>query len=94
MQLIIVGNYFQKETIKNIKLLSYLILLVWVVNFLYEIIISSIWNKNGMIKFLDEPNIIVDVPSVSLLIFALVLWVLSHVFMQGVELKEENNLTI
>jgi hypothetical protein len=47
-----------------------------------------------MIKFLDEPNIIVDVPSVSLLIFALVLWVLSHVFMQGVELKEENNLTI
>ena len=94
MQLIIVGNYFQKETIKNIKLLSYLILLVWVVNFLYEIIISSIWNKNGMIKFSDEPNIIVDVPSVSLLIFALVLWVLSHVFMQGVELKEENNLTI
>ena len=80
--------------LKNIKLLSYLILLVWVVNFLYEIIISSIWNKNGMIKFLDEPNIIVDVPSVSLLIFALVLWVLSHVFMQGVELKEENNLTI
>jgi hypothetical protein len=94
MQLIIVGNYFQKETIKNIKKLSYLILLVWVLNFLYEIIISSIWNNNGITKFLDEPSIIVDVPSVSLFVFALVLWVLSHVFMHGVELKEENNLTI
>lgn len=94
MLLNIDGNHFQKETIKNLRLLSYSILLVWVVNFLFEIIISSIWGKNGFISSLDDLSIIVDVPSISLLLFALVLRVLSHVFMYGVELKEESKLTI
>ncbi|MCR9290459.1 MAG: DUF2975 domain-containing protein [Bacteroidetes bacterium] len=94
MLLNIDGNHFQKETIKNLRLLSYSILLVWVVNFLFEIIISSIWGKNGFINSLDDLSIIVDVPSISLLLFALVLRVLSHVFMYGVELKEESKLTI
>jgi len=94
MKSINVGDYFRKETIINLRRLSYLLLGLWGVNFIYEIIISSLWSVKESSGFLDDWSVIVDVPSISVLIFALVLWVVSHVFIHGAELKEENNLTI
>lgn len=94
MQSINYGDYFHKETIINLRRLSYLLLGVWGVNFIYEIIISSLWSVQVSSGLLDDWSVIVDVPSISVLIFALVLWVISHVFIYGAELKEENNLTI
>lgn len=88
------GDYFRKETIINLRRLSYLLLGVWSVNFIYEIIISSLWSVPELSGLLDDWSVIVDVPSISVLIFALVLWVVSHVFIYGAELKEENSLTI
>ena len=50
------------------------------------------FRKNG--NPVAKIHISTNYPSINLLLFSLLLWVLSYVFLQGVKLKEENELTV
>lgn len=92
MNLIYNGKYFEIETIKFLKWISYLLLSIFLVGIFSEFLISidSSFNDSLSSNLNFQPNNI----SLSLPIFALILWVLGHIFSQGVKMKKLNDLTI
>lgn len=85
--------YFERTTINRLKVISYLLLSAWFINLISSSILKFMWVK-PMVSPVAKIHLSTNFPSINLLIFSLMLWVLSYVFMQGVKLKEENELTV
>lgn len=92
MSLIYNGKYFEIETIKFLKWISYLLLSIFLVGIFSEFLISINSSFNDSLS--SNFNFQADENSLSLPIFSLTLWVLSHVFSQGLKMKKLNDLTI
>jgi len=86
------GLLFESENIKNLKQIAYGLLALWLSTKIYMEVIYR-----ALIKYLDFDSIIIGeyVNNYNgLLIFSIALWALAHVFVKGLEMKEEQNLTI
>ena len=92
MSLIYNGKYFEIETIKFLKWISYLLLSIFLVGIFSEFLISIDSSFNDSLS--SNLNFQANNISLSLPIFALILWVLGHIFSQGVKMKKLNDLTI
>ena len=100
MKLVYEGCYFDLKTIKNLKIISYLLTAVFFIKIIIGIVISVLYgpetvnatqgNGSTMAFTIDATSF--DRPGI--LIIALIFWVLSHIFMEGAKLKEANELTI
>tara|TARA_Y100000589_G_scaffold83826_1_gene77748 strand:- start:3896 stop:4501 length:606 start_codon:yes stop_codon:yes gene_type:complete len=107
MSLVKKGKYFEINTIKNLKYISYILSSIWIVLFLIEtftqktiirtyvsfqqhlndkIIDENIFNENIDLGFNFPPLIFLIIPTI--------LWVISHILIEGIKLKKENELTI
>ncbi len=86
------GKVFKIENIELLKNMAWAILGLWVFIIVYMRLLYHFIARNlefNHIEFTNEfPNF------AGLLLLALFLWVLSHVFVQGVNMKEEQELTI
>lgn len=100
MKLVYEGRYFDLKTIKNLKMISYLLTAVFFVKIIIGIVISVLYGpeifdtKQGAAYTM---NFTIDATSFDrpgILFIALIFWVLSHIFMEGAKLKEANELTI
>lgn len=107
MSLVKKGKYFEINTIKNLKYISYILSSIWLVLFLIEsftqksIIRTYVsYQQNLNDKIVDENifNESVDLgfnfPPLIFLIIPTILWVISHILIEGIKLKKENELTI
>ena len=107
MSLVKKGKYFEINTIKNLKYISYILSSIWLVLFLIETFTQKTiirtyvsFQQNLNDKIIDENifNESVDLgfnfPPLILLIIPTILWVISHILIEGIKLKKENELTI
>ena len=107
MSLVKKGKYFEINTIKNLQYISYILSSMWLVLFLIEnftqktIIRTYVsFQQNLNDKLIDENffNESIDLgfnfPPLILLIIPTILWVISHILIEGIKLKKENELTI
>jgi hypothetical protein len=84
------GLFFKSSSISNLMKVSYLLLFAWTAKILSVGIQTIFWNDNN----LDGFYVANQLPSLNVLMIALVIWVISHVFSYGVAIQEENELTI
>lgn len=86
------GQFFEKSNIYLLKRISYVLLALW----MYTVIFTTTQYFVLLKKLnFETVDFTVDFNSFSgLLLSALFIWVLSHIFMKGAELKEENELTV
>ena len=107
MSLVRKGKYFEINTIKNLKYISYILSSIWLVLFLIETFTQNSiirtyvsFQQNLNDKIVDENifNESVDLgfnfPPLIFLIIPTILWVISHILIEGIKLKKENELTI
>tara|TARA_B100000795_G_C22695106_1_gene397253 strand:- start:117 stop:788 length:672 start_codon:yes stop_codon:yes gene_type:complete len=87
------GIYFERATIDKLRVISYLLLLAWAISFISSSLLKFMWLKTD-INPVAKIHLSTNFFSINLLVFWLMLWVLSYVFLQGVGLKEENELTV
>ena len=92
MSLIYNGKYFEIETIKFLKWISYMLLFIFLVGIFSEFLITI--DSSFKDSLSSNLNFQTDNISLSLPVFALILWVLSHIFSQGVKMKKLSDLTI
>lgn len=86
------GRVFEASNINNLKHISYGILILWLVTKVYMEVLY-----HTLVKYVEFETIYLgnDVTDRSdMLIIALLLWVLAHVFMKGQELQKEHDLTV
>lgn len=86
------GFYFERKNILLLKRISYGLIGIWIF-----IVFYAFFQYFFIVKRLNFESMIVQgkietYPSI--LVFALIVWVLSHIFQKGVELQNENELTI
>lgn len=86
------GIYFNVKNINLLKRISYSLVGVWIFTLTYGFFQYFFLAANMNFDTV-EFNLSVNTYSVILLI-ALIIWVLSHIFAKGVEIKEENQLTV
>ena len=99
MRLVYEGRYFDLKTIKNLKMIAYLLTAVFFIKIIIGIATSVLYGPeifdtthlDGSMAFTIDATSF-DRPGI--LIIALIFWVLSHIFMEGAKLKEANELTI
>ena len=107
MSLVKKGKYFEINTINNLKYISYILSSIWLVLFLIETFTQKTiirtyvsFQQNLNDKIVDENifNESVDLgfnfPPLIFLIIPTILWVISHILIEGIKLKKENELTI
>ena len=104
MSLVEQGRCFEIETIKNLKYISFILTGIWAVLFISDIItettvFTSISFQNTINDYspsesLNSFDASFSLPSLAYLIVATILWVISHILIQGIKLKKENELTI
>ena len=83
---------FIEENIQYLKNISYALLTLWVFTIIYVRIIYEVIGKN--VEF-EHVEILEDYPNFAgILMLSLFIWVLSHIFMTGIKLQEEQNLTV
>ena len=91
------GEYFEINTIKNLKYISFILTGIWLVLFIVEIItditMSTSVNLNDNI-ISEITDLGFNVPPLSYLIVSMILWVISHILIEGIKIKKENELTI
>ena len=91
------GEYFEINTIKNLKYISFILTGIWLVLFIVEIItditMSTSVNLNDNI-ISEISDLGFSVPPLSYLIVSMILWVISHILIEGIKIKKENELTI
>ena len=86
------GLIFETGNIKLLRLLSFSVIGFWFFWNLYEWLVG-LWFSNRL-EF-GTVELVGEMPDHGILLLgALVLWVLSHIFMKGMELQEEQKLTI
>ena len=86
------GVIFESKNIKRLRMLALSLLAFWFLWHIYDFVVKITIARNlhfGTIEFTNNTQ-----SHVILLIFALVLWVLSHIFLKGLKLEEESTLTI
>lgn len=86
------GIAFNKSNIQLLKKISYGIVIFWVMLTTYTLIQYFIIARHLQFNSIEMSGNIEFYPWI--LIVALFLWVLSHIFMHGSQLEEEANLTI
>ena len=100
------GRYFEVSTLKNLKYISYFLFGIGTSLFLIEIFTDMIFSTST--SFSNEPvlngkNIadnVVNIESsfslspIMLMLNGIVIWVLSHILIEGMRIKKENELTI
>ena len=100
MKLIFEGRYFDLKTIKNLKMIAYLLTAVFFIKIIIGVLVSVMFGPEifdatqgtgSTMEFTIDATSF-DRPGI--LIIALIFWVLSHIFMEGAKLKEANELTI
>ncbi len=97
MSLVKKGEYFEINTIKNLKYISFILTGVWIVLFIVEIItdITMITSVNLNDTIISEStNVGFSIPPLTYLIVSMILWVISHILIEGIKIKKENELTI
>mgnify|MGYP001225850728 CR=1 FL=1 len=97
MKLVYDGRYFDLKTIKNLKMISYFLTVVFLAEIIIGITISVFSETKIFDKIQSEDanvTFTIDAPSFEIIFVALIFWVLSHIFMEGAKLKEANDLTI
>ena len=91
------GEYFEINTIKNLKYISFILTGVWIVLFIVEIItditmMTSVNLNDNIISEITDLGF--SIPPLSYLIVSMILWVISHILIEGIKIKKENELTI
>ena len=100
------GRYFEVSTLKNLKYISYFLFGIGTSLFLIEIFTDMIFSTSASFSnesALNDKNIadnVVNIESsfslspIMLLLNGIVIWVLSHILIEGMRIKKENELTI
>ena len=100
------GKYFEVSTLKNLKYISYFLFGIGTSLFLIEIFTDMIFSTSASFSnesALNDKNIadnVVNIESsfslspIMLLLNGIVIWVLSHILIEGMRIKKENELTI
>ena len=91
------GEYFEINTIKNLKYISFILTGIWLVLFIVEIITditmrTSVNLNDNIISGITDLGF--SIPPLSYLIVSMILWVISHILIEGIKIKKENELTI
>ncbi|PLX02641.1 MAG: hypothetical protein C0595_10255 [Marinilabiliales bacterium] len=86
------GKYFDYFNINHLKRISYTLVAIWVFVAIYGYFQYFFIVLNLNFETLEFTMNVQTYPSI--LMFALFIWVLSHIFMKGLELENENKLTI
>ncbi len=88
------GQVFSVENINLLKYLSYGLVIVWV----FQAIIIPIFHIYiviaNQLEFKDQSISVNIFHNSSTLVIALVIWMLAHIFLHGVRLQQEKDLTI
>ena len=100
------GKYFEVSTLKNLKYISYFLFGIGTSLFLIEIFTDMIFSTSTSFSnelVLNGKNIadnLVNIESsfslspIMLMLNGIVIWVLSHILIEGMRIKKENELTI
>ncbi len=86
------GQYFQRKNIFLLKRISYALIGVWLFTVFYAYFQYFYLVKNLNFETIEITSEVQTYPVI--LLVALFIWVLSHILLKGVELQEENKLTI
>lgn len=86
------GRYFDFHNILLLKRISYALLVGWVFTAFYAYFQYFFIVSNLQFETIEFTGNVQTYPIT--LLFALIIWVLSHIFMKGCELQEENKLTV
>ena len=83
---------FVEDNILHLKNISYALLTLWIFSIVYVRIMYQAIGSRVEFKHVE---ILQDYPNFAgLLMLALFIWVISHIFMTGVKLQEEQDLTV
>jgi hypothetical protein len=86
------GEIFSLANIKKLKYLAYSIAAFWLFTVLYLQYAYHFFNQKLIFEHIRFSD---DIPNFSSLLFlSLFIWVIAHVFMSGLKLKQEQELTI
>ena len=100
------GRYFEVATLKNLKYISYFLFGIGTSLFMIEIFTDTIFSTSASFSnesALNDKNIadnVVNIESsfslspIMLMLNGIVIWVLSHILIEGMRIKKENELTI
>ncbi|MEC7671142.1 MAG: DUF2975 domain-containing protein [Pseudomonadota bacterium] len=104
ISLINLGKYFEIDTIKNLKYISYILFMIWFLGFaLHDILNPTIstfissqidFTKDGLSLNIYNKEEGFTLPSVFFLFNAAIFWILAHILIEGIKIKEENELTV
>ncbi|RLD20769.1 MAG: hypothetical protein DRI71_09950 [Bacteroidetes bacterium] len=86
------GLIFDASNINNLKHIAYGILILWLLTKVYMEVFY-----HTFVKFVEFHSVTLanDVTNENnMIVIALLLWVLAHIFMKGVEMKKEQDLTV
>ena len=91
------GEYFEINTIKNLKYISFILTGIWLVLFIVEVITditmrTSVNLNDNIISEITDLGF--SITPLSYLIVSMILWVISHILIEGIKIKKENVLTI
>jgi hypothetical protein len=86
------GKYFDMSNIALLKRISYALTGFWIFTVMYSYFQYFYIVKNLKFNTIEFTNNVELFPEI--LLIALFIWVLSHIFMKGVQLQEENSLTV
>jgi len=104
ISLINFGKYFEIDTIKNLKYISYILFMIWFLGFaLHDILNPTVstflssqidFTKDGLSLNINNRELGFTLPSIFFLFNAAIFWILSHILIEGIKIREENELTV
>ncbi len=86
------GVYFDMKNISLLKRISYALVFIWIFTIFYGYFQYFFLVINMNFETIEFTSNVQTYPSI--LLVALFIWVLSHIFMKGCELQDENKLTV